>query len=130
MSLQLIIIFEKNVAVGNEDMYIMVNRTRQMRKIATGVKFVVLCKDRNKLLIILNNLKESNPVEVDEYTRARKIDTEPIFSWWVPYTLKKKEMVIDVVKTRLKANPSKFGIEVLRNITHAQSLDKEDGNIL
>ena len=34
-------------------------------------------------------MKESHPVEVAEYARARDIDKEPAFEWWVPDTLKK-----------------------------------------
>ena len=32
-------------------------------------------------------MKESHPVEVAEYARARGTDKEPSFEWWVPHTL-------------------------------------------
>ena len=34
-------------------------------------------------------MKESHPVEVAEYARARGIDKEPAFEWWVPHNLEK-----------------------------------------
>ena len=35
-------------------------------------------------------MKESYPVEVAEYARARGIDKEPAFEWWVSHTMKKR----------------------------------------
>ena len=36
-------------------------------------------------------MKESYPVEVIEYVKAKELVDEPAFIWWVPYTLKKRE---------------------------------------
>ena len=40
-------------------------------------------------------MKESHPVEVAEYARARGIDKEPAFEWWVPHTLKTWQVILD-----------------------------------
>ena len=37
-------------------------------------------------------MKESHPVKVAEYARVRGIDKEPVFEWWVPHTLKKRQV--------------------------------------
>ena len=39
-------------------------------------------------------MKESNPIEVAEYAVARKIDDEPAFEWWVPYALRKRDVIV------------------------------------
>ena len=78
----------------------------------------------------MKDLKESNPVECAKYAKARKINTEPCFCWWVPYTLKKKERIIASVKSRLTANTHKYGIKVLRDKVHAYELDAKNGNTL
>lgn len=78
----------------------------------------------------MEDWKESNPIEVAEYAIVRKINAETPFLWWVPYTLRKKKRIIAMVRTRLKANTHKFGIEIPRNITHAQRLDEENENTL
>ena len=101
-----------------------------MRRTTVGVKLLVLCKDRSEQWFPLKDLKESNPVKCAEYAKARKIDTEPAFRWWVPYTLKKKEQIIALVKSQLKANSHKYGIEVPRDLAHAEQLDAENGNCL
>ena len=48
----------------------------------------------------LADLKESNPIEVAEYAVANGIDKEPAFSWWVPYTHKKRERIFSAVDSR------------------------------
>ena len=36
----------------------------------------------------LKDVKESNPIEVAEYVTAQRIQDDPAFAWWVPFTLK------------------------------------------
>ena len=78
----------------------------------------------------MKDLKESNPVECAKYAKVRKIDIKPAFRWWVPYTLKKKDIIIAIVKSRLKANLHKYGIEVSRDKAHTKQFDTGNGNRL
>ena len=64
------------------------------------------------------------------FAKARKIDTEPAFCWWVPFTLKNKDMIIAAVQSQLKFNSHKYGIEVPRDETHAYEIDVKNGNTL
>ena len=41
-------------------------------------------------------MKESHPVEVAEYARARGIDKEPAFEWWV----KKRQVILASTQRR------------------------------
>ena len=60
----------------------------------------------------LKDLKESNPVEVAEYAVAHKLDDKAAFEWWVPFTLRKRNMIISAVKSRVKRKTHKYGIEI------------------
>ena len=55
-----------------------------MRKITQGWKLLVAWKDKTETWIPLRIMKESHPVEVAEFARAKRIDPKPAFSWWVP----------------------------------------------
>ncbi len=60
----------------------------------------------------LHNLKESNPIEVVEYAMADKLEEEPAFAWWVPYTLQHYRCIINALTTSQTAcRTQKFGIE-------------------
>ena len=117
---------DSSVAVTKKNMYLSVNDRRTIQRTTAGVKLLVLCKDGSEQWFPLKYLKESNPVECAEYAKARKIDTKPAFRLWMPYTLKKKERIIALVKSRLKANLHKYGIEVPRNLAQVEQLDAEN----
>ena len=60
----------------------------------------------------LKDIKESNPIYIAEYVVGNIISEEATFSWWVPYTLKKRDHIISKVKAIFLKNPHKFGVEV------------------
>ena len=80
--------------------------------------------------IKLADMKESHPVEVTEYGRARGIDVEPSFEWWVPHTLKKKQVILSLLKKRIRKTTHKYNIEIPTSIEHAFELDRKNGNNL
>ena len=75
-------------------------------------------------------MKESHPVETAEFARARQIDEEAAFAWWVPYTLRKRDIILSKLKARLRRTVTKYGIEVPTSVDHAMELDKKNGNTL
>lgn len=78
----------------------------------------------------MKDLKESNPVEVAEYAVANKLVSEPAFSWWVPYTIKKRDRIIKANYTRYIKRTHKFGIEMPETIERALQIDHETGTTL
>lgn len=58
-----------------------------------GWKLQCEFEDRSKEWIALSNLKESYPVQLAQYAVANNIDDEPAFKWWVPYTLRKRDVI-------------------------------------
>jgi hypothetical protein len=50
--------------------------------------------------IALKDLKDSYPVELATYAADHKIENEPAFAWWVPYTLRKQKRILQKVKSK------------------------------
>jgi hypothetical protein len=76
----------------------------------------------------LKLMKESNPVQVAEYAESRGISDEPAFAWWVPYTLRKKDITVSAINSRVCRQTHKYGIEVPNSIKEALALDRANGN--
>jgi hypothetical protein len=120
-------------AVSKDDRYVTINDRKYPRKTTAGWKFEVSFKvgsTRSTQWIPLKELKESHPVQIAEYVTSKRIEKEPAFSWWVPYTLKKMKSIISAVKARAKYTSHKYGVEVPRSFDHAKQLDKKNGNNL
>ena len=101
---------------------------KRPRKTTQGWDLLVLWSDGNQSWIPLKFLKESNPVDVADFAVARGIADEPAFSWWVPYTLRKRDIIISAVKARARRVTHKYGIELPRSVAHAMELDEKNGN--
>jgi hypothetical protein len=75
----------------------------------------------------LADLKNSYPVQVAEYAVNNKIASEPAFAWWVPHVLKKRDRIIQKVKTRFRKKTHKYGIEVPSSVREALDIDRRTG---
>ena len=75
-------------------------------------------------------MKEAYPVKVAEYAVSARISDEPAFAWWVPFTLKKRNMIIAKVKSKYWVKTHKFGIKILKTVQEAKQLDAENRNTL
>ena len=85
-------------------------------------------KDKTKTWVSLNLLKEAHPVEVTEFARAKGIDSEPAFSWWVPHVVRKREVILATIKSRLRITTHKFGIEIPVSIKDTERIYLKNGN--
>jgi hypothetical protein len=74
------------------------------------------------------DLKEINPVEVDEYAASKEIQYEPDFAWWVPHTIKKWNRIIATATKRYQKRNFKFGSEVPNTWAECLRFDKEKVN--
>ncbi len=75
-------------------------------------------------------MKESNPVQVAEYATACNIAEEPAFAWWVPYVLRKRDVIVSAVNSRVKWTSHKYGIEVPTSVKNAIEVDCKNKNSL
>ena len=118
-------------ALQHHDKYVQTkNGRRHLRKTTKGWELLIKWKDKSESWIKLADMKESHPVEVAEYARARGIDKEPAFKWWVPHTLKKRQVILSALKKRIRKTTHKYGIEIPTSVEHAFELDRQNGNNL
>ena len=104
-------------AIPMEDKYITTKSgQKQLRKTTKGWQLLIKWKDKCKAWINLADMKEVHPVETAEYARARGISNEPAFAWWVPYTLRNREIILAVVKNLIRKTTHKYGIEIPRDV--------------
>ena len=120
---------DASIAVPMEDKYL-VTRTgqRRLRKTTQGWDLLVRWRDGTESWVKLSDMKESYPVEVAEYAKARDIQSEPAFAWWVSNTLRRRNAILSAVKARMSKKTHKYGIEIPRNVEHARVLDRANGN--
>ena len=122
---------KKDGALTKENMYVVTKRgNRKLRKTTIGWDFKILWKDGSTTWLPLRELKESNPVEIAEYVKAHDLVHEPAFIWWVPYTLRKRDMIIAAVNARVTKSTHKYGVRVPQSVEEAFRLDKANGNTL
>lgn len=100
----------------------------KLRFTTKGWKFKCLWKDGSYEWVHLSDLKESNPVDVAEYAQANQLLDEPAFTWWCPYTLRKKTAILNAVNSRVCRSNVKYGIRVPRTLKEARQLDRINGN--
>jgi hypothetical protein len=74
-----------------------------------GWKLLVEWKDGSADWLPLKDLKESYPVQVADYAVANKIAEQPAFALWVPYVLRKRERIIQKVKSWYWKCTHKYG---------------------
>jgi hypothetical protein len=107
-----------------EDKYFVTKTgTKRMRQTTVGWKLLVQSNNGLHQWIALKILKESNPVQVTGYTIARDIADEPAFAWWIPYTLRKSNVIVLAVNSRLWKASHKYGIELPRSVQEALEID-------
>ncbi len=86
--------------------------TRRMRQTTVGFLFLVQWGDGPCQWVDLKVLKESNQVQVGEYVIACRIQHEPVFAWWVLYVMRKRDVIVSAVKSRIRWTTHKYGIEM------------------
>jgi hypothetical protein len=104
------------------------NGNKVPKKTTQGWELLIEWKDGTSDWIALRDVKDANPVELAEYAVANKIDHEPAFNWWVDWTLKKRNRIINKVKPKYWRTSHKYGIRLPKNMEEALRLDEANGN--
>ena len=114
---------DEATAISKSDMYIVTRRGQsKMRKTTCGWSLLIQWKDDTESWVPLKDLKESHPVEADEYEKYLGMAYEPAFAWCVPYTLKKRDVILSTVKSRIRRTTHKYGIEIPTSLYHGHEL--------
>jgi len=122
---------KSRTAVSKEDGFV-VSSNGVKRRIETtkGWDVLIQWKDGSTTWNKLKDVKDSYPVELAEYAVNNKVDDEPAFAWWVPYTIKKKARIISKIKSKYWQRTHKYGIRIPKSIKDAIRIDAENGNTL
>jgi hypothetical protein len=100
-------------AVQKADAFVVTRQgQKKQRKTTCGWQLLIRWKDGGEEWIHLKDMKESHPVEVAEFATARGIADEPAFCWWIPYTLRKRDVILSAVKSRIRRTTHKYSIEL------------------
>lgn len=99
------------------------NGLKHWRRTTQGWELCVQWKDGSTTWVTLKDMKNAYPLEVADYAIANKIQDEPAFAWWVPFTIKKREHHISKVKSKYWQRTHKYGIEIPKSVAHALELD-------
>ncbi len=97
--------------------------TKRMCQTTQGWKLLAQWANGTRRWIDLKILKESNPIQVAEYVTARNIADKSAFAWWVPYVLRKQDVIVSAVITRVRKTSYKYGIELPTSVKHAIGID-------
>ena len=87
-------------------------------------------KDGSTNWVALKDMKELYPIQVTEYAIASRISMEPVFAWWVPHVLKKRNQIISKVKSMYWFRTHKFGIRTPKTVEEACRLNRENSDNL
>ena len=122
---------DEEKALQHHEKYVRTKNGRHhLRKTTKGWELLIKWKDKSESWIRLADMKESHPVEVAEYARARDIDKEPAFKWCAHHTLKKRQVILAALKKRIRKTTHKYGIEIPTSVEHAFELNRKNGNNL
>ena len=82
-------------AVSKENGWYEMKGSKARKRVITikGWEFQIEWIDGTRTWVPLLDLKESNPVELTEYLKSRKIDDKSALAWWVNWTLKRREKI-------------------------------------
>ena len=104
-------------------------KTRTIKS-TQGWIMLVRFTDGTNQWVPLRILKEVNPVETADYAIANNIANQPVFSYWVPYVIRKRDVIISSISQRLRKTNTKYGIKIPKSMNEVNTFDIENGNNL
>jgi hypothetical protein len=85
------------MAVPIKDKYLTTRSgQRRLRKTTQGWSFLANWKDGTESWVKLAELKDSYPIELAEFAKARGLADEPAFAWWVPHSLRRRTAIVQL----------------------------------
>ena len=100
------------------------------KRTTRGWELYVRWKDGSGDWVALKDLKDSYPVQLADYATANNLQEEPAFAWWVQHTMKKRDAIIQKVKSKYWQRTHKYGLRIPKSWAEAIAVDEENGNRL
>ena len=105
---------------------VMIKKKRKTR----GWEFYVRWKGGSGDWIAMKDLKDLYPAPLADYAMSNVIQDEPVFAWWIPFTLKKRNSILQKIKPMYHQRTHKYVIQIPKNVREAQDIDTVNGNKL
>lgn len=112
----------------SEGTYVTQTGMKRKKRTTRGWEICVQWKDGSNEWISFKDLKDTYPVELAEYAINNNIQHEPVFAWWVPWVLKKRDSIIAKLKTKYWQRSTKYGIRIPKSVDDAINIDRENKN--
>eukprot|EP00957_Ditylum_brightwellii_P007641 577508-Ditylum_brightwellii.AAC.1 len=94
-------------------------------KITTrGWELLVQFKDERLEWVKLKDFKAANPVELAEYNDVNHLADKPAFKWWVPHAIRKRNWIINKVKSKYWKVSHKLGIRLPKTVDKVLQIDR------
>ena len=103
------------------------NGNLHRKMITRAFKLLVEWKESSFYWVPLKYIKQSNPVELDEYSMANDISDETDFSWWVKETFFHQDMIIYKLKSNYWRTSHKLLVLVPKTLTESYDIDRQSG---
>jgi hypothetical protein len=106
-------------ALSKSDAMVMnVNGSRNPTHRFTTKGWSLLCQwaDGSTSWEPLRNLRESNPIELAQYTEAHGLLEEPAFPWWAKDALRRSKRIIKKIKSNYWQRTHKYGIRLPKSV--------------
>jgi len=103
------------------------NGNPHKKKTTRGWDICVEWRDGTTSWLPLKDVKAANPVELADYAIANHIQDEPAFAWWIPDVLKRRNRIVNKLKTKYWRTTHKFGIEIPKTVEQALQIDRDMG---
>ena len=76
-------------------------------------------KDGSSTWEAFKDIKEYYPVQLCEYALESRLSDEPVFAWWLPHVIKKREHIISKRKSNIGLVLINLVSEVTKSISEA-----------
>ena len=118
---------KEHFAVPPSEALVIHNNRKYPKRTTKGWKLCCLWNDGSTTWENLKDLKQSHPLQLAEFAVARQIDKEPAFSWWVEYTLKRRDRIIKAMAKQYFRVTQKYGIALPKTVEEALAIDCQRG---
>ena len=104
--------------------------TKRRRETTKGWEILIEWKDGSTNWVALQDVKESDPVQLAKFAISNRIAEEPAFAWWVPFVMKKRNRILAKVMSKYWLRSHKFGIRIPKSVKESKEVDNQNGNTL
>ena len=119
-----------NEVTGDDAFIVSSNGTRRRKETTKGHHVLLKWKDGTSTWNTLKDVKDSYPVQLATYAIKNNLDKTPAFAWWVPYVIRKKNRIINKLKSKYWSRTHKYGIRIPKTVAETLEIDRENGNTL